>query len=529
VGGGWLVGLAWHLLRTSIAQRVFDRDCDADKVPQAAMTFTSIKSAPKAATSEPDVLQYRIVLVLWVLYLFHPHRLIQHYAPGLNVVTWVLELLLYAEVIMYFGRTREWRGYPAFTIFIGLTLLGVVMGAIFADAGRSLYIVRTLYQPYLLALMTYAYCTTLSRGAVIIKIYFLHLLYFGLWGLASLYYAPIGAGDPGFRKIVYWHTLYDNRDAFGPLMAIGFVYSAYFYQATKDKLALLSCVLSLVGVVTSFGRGVFLSLIAACLLMFVRSKQKSKILLVVAAMVILGTAAAPGLVGRYAESMGTIFSEGTHKGTGADRKILWTWATRVFMLNPIAGVGPGNFGIAVFKVVPPGEAIQHGYTQGSLWGRALHSTPMTLLSEYGTLGILAIMFLIYDFFRSNNTVRRLNREAAASGIPLESGFKPEYVENIALALQTSFVVICINSTFYEIFYVTMLGHLISVNRLFYFVTKAHLAPTESATNRWKSFTNAGSAMLAKSFPGQAAGRQTVADAALSSAESVRPVMRGRYR
>ncbi len=492
------------------------------------MTFTSTQTAPKAPPSQPDVLQYRIVILLWVLYLFQPHRLIQHYAPGLNAVTWMLELLLYAEVVMYFGKKRDWRGYPAFTIFMGLALLGVVMGAIFGDAGRSLSIVRTLYQPFLLALITFAYCTSLERAAVVVRLYFLHLLYFGLWGLASLYYEPLGAGDPGFRKIVYWHTQYDNRDAFGPLMAIGFVYSAYYYQATKDKLAILSCVLSLVGVVTSFGRGVFLSLIAACLLMFFRSRQKSKILLIVAALAILGSASAPGLVGRYADSMGTIFSEGTHKGTGADRKILWTWAARVFMLNPIAGVGPGNFGIAVFKVVPPGEAIEHGYTTGSLWGRALHSTPMTVLSEYGTLGVLAMLFLIFDFFRSSNAVRRVNREAGAVGKVLGVGFSPDYVENIALAMQTSFLVICINAVFYEILYVMVLANLIGINRLFYYATNTHLALPQP-TNRWKTLTKAGTEMVAKSLPAQAVGGAAVAGAPPRGIAKSRPIMRGRYQ
>jgi hypothetical protein len=138
------------------------------------------------------------------------------------------------------------------------------------------------------------------------------------------------------------------------------------------------------------------------------------------------------------------------------------------------------------------------------------------------------MFLIYDLFRTNNAVRRVNREAVASGKPLESGFSPVYVENIALALQTSFVVICINATFYEIFDVTMLGHLISVNRLFYYVTKTHLAPAEFAPNRWKAFKKTGSEIIAKTFPGQTAG-VTPAGAALSSAVDARHVMRGRYQ
>ena len=356
--------------------------------------------------------------------------------------------------------------------------------------------------------------------------YFLHLLYFGLWGLASLYYAPLGLEDPGFRKIVYWHSLYDNRDAFGPLMAIGVAYSLYYYAATKNKLAILASVLCVLGVLTSFGRGVFLSVIVACVLIFYHAKNKSKVVLIVLGLGVMGTAIAPGVAGRYAESMGTIFSEGTHKGTGADRKILWTWAARVFMLNPIAGVGPSNFGIAVFKVVPLSEAAQHGYTKGSLWGRALHSTPMTVLSEYGTLGILAMIFLIYDFFRSNNAVRRANTAAEAAGADLVHGFSPAFVENIALALQTAFLTMCINSIFYEIFYVAMLGHLITLNRLFYFATNTHRTSAVFVAAPVRSLRRLGAKIMAK--PASAA--LTPGDGAMgATSASPRPVMRGLYR
>ena len=74
------------------------------------MSFASIKSVPKADTAaEPDVLQFRIIVVMWFLYLFAPHKLIQFYVPSANPVTWILELLLYLEVALYFGRSRERR------------------------------------------------------------------------------------------------------------------------------------------------------------------------------------------------------------------------------------------------------------------------------------------------------------------------------------------------------------------------------------------------------------------------------------
>ncbi len=475
---------------------------------------------------EPDALAFRIIVLLWFLYLFTPHKLLQYYVPAASPVTWLLEILLFVEIGLYFTTNRERRGYPAFTILMGLTVLGVFMAAIFGNWGRALSVVRTFYQPYLLALLTFAFCTTFQRATAIYKLFFLHLLYFGAWGLASLYYSPLGATDPGLRNIIPWHVNYDNRDAFGPLMVIGFVFSAYYMNAVtpRSRLAILSMVLSLLGIVTSFGRGVFLSLLLACGLMWLRAKNKSQALLIVVALAVIGAAAAPNTAERYLTSMGTIFSEGTHKGTGADRKILWTWAARVFMLNPISGVGPANFGIAVFKVVPPGEATQHDYTQGTLWGRALHSTPMTVLSEYGTLGILTMIFLIFDYFRTNAAVRRANREAEAKGTQLVAGFSHNYIDNIALGLQTAFLTLCINSIFYEIFYVALFGHMLALNRLFYFATNTH---------REHDAALAGGFRLKKSEPAAAVASSgsisVISPPALNAHPLARPVMRGLFR
>ena len=443
----------------------------------AANRHNSTVHAPTA-----DTLPYRMVVLLWILYLFSPHKLLQFFVPAAQPITWILEILLLANAAIYLITSTNRRGYPAFTVMLALTVLGLFMAGMFGEWGRVRGVIRTLYQPYVLALLTFAYCATRERAATIFKIYFLHLVYFGLWGLFSLVYTPFNPDiDPGARDIVFWHISYDNRDAFGPLMAIGFTFSAYYFRAlgNTSKLPIANMLISLAGVVTSFGRGVFLSLLVGCALMWARARHKGRVLVLIAGVCLIGAAAAPSLIERYVVSMGTIVSEGAEKGTGADRKILWTWAARVFMLNPIAGVGPSNFGIAVFDVVTLSEAAQYNYTRGTLWGRALHSTPMTVLSEYGTLGVLAMIFLIFDFFRTNRAIRTTTFGAtpAAHAQQADAKLGRNYIDNIALGLQTAFVTFCVNSIFYEIFYISMLWHLITLNRLLYYVSNVHLRTT----------------------------------------------------
>ena len=450
------------------------------------MTFASIissvssRSNSRASTSE---LGFRIVAVLWVLYLFTPHKLLQYYVPETRPLTWILEILLLAGTALLVVNGRDPgarpRGYPAFTIFFLLTVFGLAMASVYGDLGRAREVLREIYQFYLLALLTFAYCDTSSRAKTIFKIYFWHFVYFGVWGVISLIRTPIIDGvDPGFRDIVYWHVHYGNRDAFGPLMAAGLTYSAYYFQALipRPKAALAGMALNLLGIITSFGRGVFLSLLAATGMMWLRAKHKGRILAVVLACAAVMPIVAPGPTLRYAASMGTIFTEGSEKGTGADRKVLWAWAWRVFKLNPIAGVGPLNFGIAVFDVVSPQEAAQHEYTRNRLYGRVLHSMPMTILCEYGILGVLAMLFLIGDFFRTNAAIRRVGRDETA----VVAGFTPGYVTAIGFGLQCAFITICINSVFYEILYTSILWYLITLNRLLYFACGADAPAPNSA-------------------------------------------------
>lgn len=452
------------------------------------MTFHSITAQRTPASEDRSRPGFRLVVLLWVLYLFSPHKLIQFYLEMARPLTWLLELLLLAGTALFLLTPRApdqaRRDYPAFTIFTALTVLGTGMALVYGEVARSNDALRQMYQFYLLAVLTLAYCGKPERAALILKIYFWHFVYFALWGVISLIRTPIDANlDPGARDIIYWHVHYGNRDAFGPLMAIGLTYSVYYFQAVnpRPKMAAANVVLCLAGVLSSFGRGVFLSLLAAAAMMWLRAKHKIAILVVAAACLTAGAALNPKLVARYTDSMSTIVSEGAEKGTGADRKILWSWALRVFQLNPVAGVGPGNFGIAVFDVVTLQEADKYEYTRNRLYGRVLHSTPMTVLSEYGLLGVLAMLFIITDFFRTNAALRR------ASTVE-DCGFAPGYARAMALALQMAFITVCINSIFYEIMYIAIFWNLITLNRMLYFAAGAGTAalpnPAVLARSLW---------------------------------------------
>jgi O-antigen ligase len=172
--------------------------------------------------------------------------------------------------------------------------------------------------------------------------------------------------------------------------------------------------------------------------------------------------------------MQTISTEGTRGGTGLDRKILWGWAWREFLSSPIYGVGTGNFGIAIFRVVSYGEALASGYTPGRLWGRVLHCAPMTVLCEYGLLGALVMGLLLADVLRTN---RRTRKNANRFANTPESGdshhsllFRPSAVVAVSDGLNAAFIAIIVSAFFYELLYTPLLWHLIIINRLLYLVS-----------------------------------------------------------
>lgn len=421
---------------------------------------------------EGDERTYRLVVLLWVLYLLAPAKLITYYVPPLRPLSWVPELLLLWCTWCHLRSPQKGPGFPAFTAFLWLLIFGSGVALLIGNAGLARDVLRLFYQYWLLGIVTLTFCNTPRRARAILAVYFYYLLFYGIWGLISLKLSPLAANvDPGARVIVPWHPNFENRDAFGPLMVAGLVYSIYYYRATlvtasrRQRLAImLSVLLSGIGFVTSFGRGAFLAFLVTAVSMWMRARRKLAIILAVGAAVAVLAFAAPQVTQRYLASMQTITEQGMHEGTGEDRKYLWTIAWREFLSSPIVGVGTGNYGVAAQWVLGSQEQVGYRYTRGKLWGRALHSAPMTILSEYGLLGVLITSYLLWDFFRTN---RRIRKSTATPGGE-NNAMPPGYVEAVALGLNGALLAFCVSGIFYEVIYTPLIWNVIVLNRMLYF-------------------------------------------------------------
>jgi O-antigen ligase len=423
---------------------------------------------------------YVLLVVLWFLYLFAPAKLIQYFLPAARPLTWVPEILLWICAIMWLRWPTRKRRFPAYTRFMALFLFGTVVAYFHGQWGLARVVDRQMYQLYLLGLITLTICDRPARARPIFALYFGYFVWFGIWGLISLKTSPIGSvQDTSARVIVFWHRDYDNRDAFGPLMVAGLAYSVYYLQANRairtrarSAWCYLSIGLCAVGFFTSFGRGAFLAFLAVVSSIWLRSKRKLAIAFALLVAVGVATLSVPKLMDRYVDTMQSITQQGTHSGTGADRAALWGIAWQEFLSSPIVGVGTANFGAGATAVLLPGEVAAGGYTLGRLWGRAVHSAPVTIIAEYGLVGAIIALLLVVDFFRTN---RRTRMNATKSTVSSQTDdYPPGYVNAVALGLHAAFLTFCVSGIFYEIIYTPLFWTVVVLNRMLYFTSGAAL-------------------------------------------------------
>jgi O-Antigen ligase len=446
-------------------------------------TVAEAGSNPQRGSRDAGSRAHALLLVLWFLYLFAPTKVITYYVPAARPLNWIPELLLWVCGILWLRSPVPKRGFPAYTWFMVVLLLGAGVAYLVGTWGVARDTIRHVYQYYLLGLITLSFCTTPERARPILGLYFGAFLWYGLWGLISLKTSPLAAAvDPGTRVIVPWHPEFDNRDAFGPLMVAGLFYSIYYLQANRavrTRALTLSAVsgmgLTLLGFITTFGRGAFLGFMAAVISIWLRSRRKIAILLAVALGVGSFCYLAPGLASKYLATMQTITKEGMEAGTGADRAALWGIAWREFLDSPIVGVGTANYGPASWRVLGANEIGPGGYTRGRLWERVTHSAPMAILAENGLIGAVAALVLIADFFRTNRRTRIHAAGSSGAGSDRQPRFAPGYVQATAMGLNAAFLAILVSSIFYELLYSPLIWNAIVLNRMLYFSSGADVA------------------------------------------------------
>src|SRR6476646_9003121 len=109
---------------------------------------------------DPDERTYRLVVLLWVLYLLAPAKVVTYYIPSLRPLSWAPELLLFWCTWVYLRSPRKGPGFPAFTAFLWLMIFGTGVAAVIGNWGVSRELLRLFYQYWLLGIVTLTFCNT---------------------------------------------------------------------------------------------------------------------------------------------------------------------------------------------------------------------------------------------------------------------------------------------------------------------------------------------------------------------------------
>src|SRR5213592_274384 len=150
-------------------------------------------------------------------------------------------------------------------------------------------------------------------------------------------------------------------------MIVPFSFFLALSEANRTKKMLYMALTSVfvLANIFSFSRGGFVGLLAVALCCWLRSPMKLRLAVVIAALgLVVSLYAREG----YWARIQSAWEEGASAGTGEDRLYMWKFGWKMFLDNPVVGVGQDNFAVRFSDY--EGEERLHGITRN--W-RAAHS------------------------------------------------------------------------------------------------------------------------------------------------------------
>jgi len=241
---------------------------------------------------------------------------------------------------------------------------------------------------------------SLRKIRIFVNLLIVVFLYVGVWAIFHEGFGP--AGSAGAQDENYTSAM----------MCIGLPL-AYFSIPLTDRPAVKMFYGAALGVyatavVVSFSRGGFVGFVGVVLFCILNSPRKKQALIALAigALLVL-MVAGPS----YWEEMGTITD--TKEATADLRLEFWTIAWRMFVHNPLMGVGPGNFrwNVGDYQSVEQLEKFGHLLTNSVV----VHSTYFEILSELGLVGGVLFVTILFRTFKDLRRIRSDERLRADAG------------------------------------------------------------------------------------------------------------------
>jgi len=312
----------------------------------------------------------------------------RHYIPGLDSLTGLLSLSLFAYIIFKYGikEVLEKKQAKLLAFFVFLTGFAVIHGLI------SEYALRYFIQQVgylILFVLAYYFLDDVKK----LRLYFVVfvLVHAALSIInANKYFATVREG--AFKA---GYFLADGND-FGWAMVISVGFAIYIYSTEKKfifKVIYASAFFLIVfAVLGTQSRGAAIALGSSIFYYwFMVSKKKFLGIIFIITALIVVVAYAPM---QYTQRLSTISSY-EEDGSAMGRIKAWGTAVEMAVDHPVLGVGAGSFNSAYGRL----------YRKSSDPVRwiSTHSIYFKTLAEYGFPGLYILLMLIYSTWKLNRT------------------------------------------------------------------------------------------------------------------------------
>lgn len=394
-----------------------------------------------------------VLMSLWVVLITDVNWILAVHGPDILFrlqvfLMWGLLLILVLGVPNNPEWRKRWQWYTPFLLYVfpAVVTLSSVANPELAREG-----VQTLMLWWAVIVGTTALLDNVRRVETLLVMYALQFIWWGMWGAKS------GA--------VYWHNSLSNYDGFGSINVGGMAFCYFLAMASPTPrfrwLMYLTTGICALGVVASFARGAVLAAAILFLIIWLRSPNKGKTFVAgvgAAVLVMIATSVLFDEGFFWAEIMST-FEEGVDEGTGAHRWTIWGAAWRVFLEHPVFGAGQHHWGVVASSIIDLNE-LGEGFAvnPAALNRLSLHNLYMTTLSELGTIGSIALLWILVDYFRRN---RALRTEAAQRHWQAMGGrFK---LKHVSLGLESMMIAFLVNAAFYSMMVIHWFYTMLALN------------------------------------------------------------------
>lgn len=217
----------------------------------------------------------------------------------------------------------------------------------------------------------------------------------GLYNFAIVGFVAAGQRTTGKTGSGFIGDENDFALALNTMIPFAYFLFMSYRSGLKKYLCLFLLIIFAGGIVASNSRGGWVGLAAVIVFSIIRSKRKLLSLGIVGVIILAILLFAPPDFMQQVQSISD-----TSEGTAQSRINYWKAAARMYIDNPIIGVGAGNGPIRM------PEYVQGFRSSSTQWGRTFHGTLPQVLAELGTLGIVLYILMVIYALRTILGVRR---------------------------------------------------------------------------------------------------------------------------